>query len=86
VLGGLIAGFAAYPRKEGEVISWSWLLLLSPLWVMLFGVFGIAPVITRTQELLPLLRNGLGFLGAAVAAYLIAGATVGRNRPSSGEA
>jgi hypothetical protein len=86
VLGGLIAGFAAYPRKEGEVISWSWLLLLSPLWVMLFGVFGIAPVITRTQELLPLLRNGLGFLGAAVAAYLIAGATVGRNRPSGGEA
>ena len=53
VLGGLIAGFAAYPRKEGETIAWAWLLLLSPLWVMLFGVFGIAPVITRTADVLP---------------------------------
>jgi hypothetical protein len=60
------------------LIAWPWLLLLSPLWVMLFGVFGIAPVVTRTSELLPVLRNGLGFLGAAVAAYLIAQATVGR--------
>ena len=78
VLGGLIAGFAAFPREKGDLIAWPWLLLLSPLWVMLFGVFGIAPVVTRTSELLPVLRNGLGFLGAAVAAYLIAQATVGR--------
>ena len=78
VLGGLIAGFAAYPRKNEDSIAWSWLLLLSPLWVMLFGVFGIAPVVTRTSDLLPVLRNGLGFLGGAVVAYLIAQATVGR--------
>ena len=78
VLGGLIAGFASYPRKQGDVVAWSWLLLLSPLWVMLFGVFGVAPVVTRTSDLLPLLRNALGFIGAAVAAYLIAQATVGR--------
>ena len=78
VLGGVIAGFAGFPRKETQTIAWSWLLLLSPLWVMLFGVFGIAPVITRTSELLPLLRNSLGFLGGAVLAYLIAQATVGR--------
>ena len=45
---------------------------------MLFGVFGIAPVVTRTSDLLPVLRNGLGFLGGAVVAYLIAQATVGR--------
>ena len=77
-MGGLIAGFAAYPRKEGEKIAWGWLLLLSPLWVMLFGVFGVAPVVTRTSELLPLIRNGMGFLGGGVAAYLIAQATVGR--------
>jgi len=85
VFGGLIAGFAGYPRKEGEWISWSWLLLLSPLWIMLFGVFGIAPVVTRTSEVLPLLRNGLGFIGAGVAAYLIAGATVGRRLENSEE-
>ena len=85
ILGGLIAGFAAYPRKEGETIAWSWMLLLSPLWVMLFGVFGIAPVITRTSELLPLGRNGVGFLGGGVAAYLIAQATVGRKLQSDSE-
>ncbi len=78
VLGGLIAGFAAYPRKNGERIAWAWLLLLSPLWVMLFGVFGIAPVVTRTNEILPLIRNGMGFIGGIVGAYLIAQATVGR--------
>ena len=76
ILGGVIAGFAGFPRKEGETIAWSWLLLLSPLWVMLFGVFGIAPVVTRTPELLPLIRNGLGFMAGAVAAYLIAQMTV----------
>ena len=62
VLGGLIAGFAAYPRKEGETVAWAWLLLLSPLWGMLFGIFGVAPVITRTSEWLPLIRNTFGFL------------------------
>ena len=69
--GGLIAGFTAYPRKEGETIAWAWLLLLT-LWVMLFGVFGVAPVITRTSEVMPLLRNGVGFLAGGIAAYLIA--------------
>ncbi len=77
ILGGLIAGFASYPRKEGQVIAWPWLLLLSPLWVMLFGVFGIAPVITRTNELLPLLRNGMGFIGGIIVAYLIAQVSFG---------
>ena len=51
---------------------------------MLFGVFGIAPVITRTSDLLPILRNSLGFLGGAVGAYLIAQATVGRRLQSIG--
>ena len=36
---------------RGPVLAWPWLFLLSPLWVMLFGVFGIAPVITRTNGL-----------------------------------
>ncbi len=85
VLGGLIAGFAAYPRKEGERVAWAWLLLLSPLWIMLFGVFGIAPVVTRTSDLLPLIRNGMGFIGGAVGAYLIAQATVGRRLSESNE-
>ena len=72
LIGGLIAGFAASPREENKFISWGWLFLISPLWIMLFGVFGIAPVITRTSEILPLLRNIVGFMGTAIAGYSIA--------------
>ena len=79
ILGGIIAGFAAYPRDKDILIAWPWLLLLSPLWVMLFGIFGIAPIVTRTSELLPLLRNSLGFLGACLASYLIAQTTFGKS-------
>ena len=82
MLGGLIVGFAAYPRQPERRIEWTWVLLLSPLWIILFGIFGVAPIITRTADLLPLLRNGLGFLAAAVAAYLIAQVTVGRPKGS----
>jgi len=32
ILGGLVAGFASAPRKEGQVISIGFLALLSPLW------------------------------------------------------
>ena len=72
ILGGLISGFAAYPRKEGQLIAWGWLLLLSPLWIMLFGVFGVAAVLARTNELLPVLRNGSGFIAMNIAGYLLA--------------
>jgi hypothetical protein len=78
ILGGLIAGFAGFPRQPGRRVEWGWVLLLSPLWVILFGVFGVAPIVTRTPELLPLIRNALGFLGGAVGAYLVAQLTVGR--------
>jgi hypothetical protein len=78
ILGGLIVGFAAYPRQPDRRISWGWVLLLSPLWVILFGVFGVAPIVTRTSDVLPLLRNVLGFIGGSVTAYLIAQQTLGR--------
>ncbi len=79
ILGGVIAGLAAFPRKAGDTIAWPWLLLLSPLWMMLFGVFGVAPVVTRTNEVLPLLRNCLGFIASLIASYLFAQATVGKH-------
>lgn len=78
ILGGLIAGFAGFPRQPGRRVEWGWVLLLSPLWLILFGVFGVAPIVTRTPELLPLIRNALGFIGGAVGAYLIAQVTLGR--------
>ncbi len=77
ILGGLIVGFAAFPRQQGRRVEWTWVLLLSPLWVILFVALGMGPIITRTHDVLPLLRNVLGFLGAAVLAYLIAQKTLG---------
>ncbi len=85
ILGGLIVGFAAFPRSPEKKVEWLWVLLLSPLWLILFAVFGVAPIITRTNDVLPLLRNGLGFGAAAVAAYLIAQATLGKDRLRQGE-
>jgi len=45
----------------------------------------VAPIVTRTNDLLPLLRNALGFIGGATAAYLIAQVTLGRKLPGSEE-
>ena len=78
ILGGLIAGFAAFPRQPGRRVEWGWVLLLSPLWVILFGVFGVAPIVTRTPEVLQLIRNALGFGGGAIGAYLVAQVALGR--------
>jgi hypothetical protein len=85
ILGGLIVGFAAFPRQPDRKIEWIWVLLLSPLWLILFAVFGVAPIVTRTNDVLPLLRNGLGFVAAAVVAYLLAQITVGKERFGEGK-
>jgi hypothetical protein len=84
MIGGLVVGFAAYPRKPEHKVEWAWVLLLSPLWVILFGVFGLGPVVTRTSDLLPVARNVLGFAGAIAVAYLIAQNTVGKARLADG--
>ncbi|HEY9596445.1 MAG TPA: TPM domain-containing protein [Cyanophyceae cyanobacterium] len=69
-LGGVICGFAAIPRKPGQIFAWQWVLIFSPLWGILFIAFGIGPVVTRTSEWLPLFRNVIGFLLGALVAYL----------------
>jgi hypothetical protein len=38
---------------------------------MLFISFGLGPVLTRTSEWVPIVRNVAGFIGGAVIAYLI---------------
>ncbi|MCP9774454.1 TPM domain-containing protein [Cyanobium sp. WAJ14-Wanaka] len=81
VVGGLVVGFAGYPRKEGRRFEWGWVLLLSPLWLIMFGALGLGPILTRTTEVLPLLRNSLAFLGGIVVAYLVAQKTVGKPKP-----
>lgn len=72
-VGGIVAGFAGQPRKEGEIFSWQWSLIFSPLWGILFIAFGIGPVVTRTTEWLPLARNVIAFLGGAVLALVVPG-------------
>jgi hypothetical protein len=70
VVGGVVCGFAAQPRKPNQPVAWQWVLIFSPLWSILFIAFGVAPVITRTAELLPLVRNIAGFALGALVAYL----------------
>ncbi len=71
LVGGIIFGFAGHPRREGEFFAWRWALVLAPLWGMLFLVFGIGPVVMRTGDILPIIRNVAGFTGGAIIAYLI---------------
>lgn len=70
VVGGVICGFAAIPRKKGQVFAWQWALIFSPLWGILFIAFGLGPVLTRTTEWLPIVRNILGFLLGGAVAFL----------------
>jgi hypothetical protein len=70
IFGGIIFGFASISRKEGQFFAWQWALMLSPLWGILFIAFGIGPVVTRTADWLPLLRNVLGFSLGALVAFL----------------
>ena len=70
ILGGVICGFAAQPRREGQGIAWQWALLFSPLWGILFIAFGLGPVVTRTPELIPVIRNTAGFVMGAIVAFL----------------
>lgn len=69
VIGGVIFGLAALPRKQGQVFAWQWVLIISPLWGILFLAFGIGPVVTRTSDWLPLFRNVIGFSLGALVAY-----------------
>ena len=71
IVGGVVFGFAGHPRKDGEIFAWKWALIFTPLWGMLFISFGLGPVLTRTNEWVPILRNVAGFVGGAVIAYLI---------------
>lgn len=70
IVGGAVFGFAAHPRKPGQLVAWQWALIFSPLWGILFIAFGIGPVVSRTAEWLPLLRNVAGFIIGALVAYL----------------
>lgn len=71
IFGGLILGFVARPRHEDEIIAWKWALLFAPLWGMLFFAFGLGPVLVRTHDWLPVLRNIAGFALGIIVPFLI---------------
>jgi hypothetical protein len=73
IVGGVVCGFAGQPRRGTEGFAWQWVLIFSPLWGILFLAFGIGPVVTRTSDWLPLVRNIAGFLAGALVAYLLPG-------------
>ena len=70
IVGGLVFGFAGTPRKPDQVFAWQWVLIISPLWGILFIAFGIGPVVTRTSDWLPVFRNVMGFALGVLVAYL----------------
>ena len=60
--GGCVFGFVAWLSPQGKVEgSWQWVVLLSPLWLLLFASFGILPIVRRTSDWEPLVKNNLGF-------------------------
>ncbi|WP_373542530.1 TPM domain-containing protein [Chamaesiphon sp.] len=80
IIGGVICGFAGQYRKPNGGFAWQWALIFSPLWGILFFAFGVAPVVTRTAEWVPLLRNCAGFIIGVLVAYLTP--VLGQSNPS----
>jgi hypothetical protein len=61
VAGGVVAGAAARLEPQGFVQRRAvWVLLFAPLWGSLFINFGLGPVVTRTDDVLPVLGNLAG--------------------------
>jgi len=66
---GFVAGFASRVRPS-SFVTWryGWLLVFSPLWGSLLVNFGLAPILVRTDEKLPILIN-LAVFAAGVALF-----------------
>ncbi|GJP40572.1 hypothetical protein CLOM_g236 [Closterium sp. NIES-68] len=71
VAAGAVFGFSARLPPQGQVeASWQWVAIFSPLWLLLLLAFGVFPVIDRTADLEPLIKNLLGFGAGAGAVYM----------------
>ena len=64
---GFVAGFASRVRPFPSA-AWSGLVVFSPLWGSLLVNFGLAPILVRTDDRLPLLVN-LAVFAAGVALF-----------------
>ncbi|CAI5471269.1 unnamed protein product [Closterium sp. Yama58-4] len=71
IAAGAVFGFSARLPPQGQVeASWQWVAIFSPLWLFLLLAFGVFPVVDRTADLEPLIKNLLGFAGSAGAVYM----------------
>ncbi|GBG75637.1 hypothetical protein CBR_g20266 [Chara braunii] len=71
IVGGAVFGFAARIPPSGSIdYPWQWILIFSPLWGILLGSFGILPVVSRTSDLLPVIKNLAAFAATGLAMYL----------------
>ena len=69
VAGGVICGATLRIEPQGFVQrQWVWALLFSPLWGTLAINFGIGPVVSRTDDIRPVIAN---LAAAAAAAALV---------------
>lgn len=67
MVGGLILGFVSRLEPQGFVKrKWVWSIIFAPLWAPIFINFGLGPVISRTDDTLPVIQNTAGFLVAAL--------------------
>eukprot|EP01026_Neomeris_dumetosa_P044244 TRINITY_DN37239_c1_g1_i1.p1 TRINITY_DN37239_c1_g1~~TRINITY_DN37239_c1_g1_i1.p1 ORF type:complete len:319 (+),score=16.11 TRINITY_DN37239_c1_g1_i1:28-984(+) len=75
VAGGLICGFVSRLEPQGFIKQrWVWVLLFSPLWGSLFVSFGLGPIVSRTDDVLPLVGNTSAFLLTVLVFQLVRGA------------
>jgi hypothetical protein len=51
--------------------QWVWLLVFSPLWGILFINFGLGPIVSRTDDLVPVACNTAAFLLTALSFRLV---------------
>eukprot|EP01025_Chloroclados_australasicus_P061944 TRINITY_DN8133_c1_g1_i4.p1 TRINITY_DN8133_c1_g1~~TRINITY_DN8133_c1_g1_i4.p1 ORF type:complete len:346 (-),score=-2.87 TRINITY_DN8133_c1_g1_i4:1086-2075(-) len=67
VSGGIVCGFASKLQPAGFVKQrWIWVLLFSPLWGSLFISFGLGPIVSRTDDVGPLIINTTAFLATVL--------------------
>ncbi|GJD09792.1 Thylakoid lumenal 15.0 kDa protein 2, chloroplastic [Galdieria sulphuraria] len=72
IAGGFIAGAAASTGGNNQKVNIPWLFLFSPLWGILFGSFGVGPIVVREGWLsLDLLQNTLAFLVSLGVSFLL---------------
>jgi hypothetical protein len=70
IAGGLICGASLRLEPQGFVKRrWVWALLFSPLWGSLAINFGIGPIVSRTDDLLPVVANIAAAMASAALVF-----------------